>query len=145
MAGGAIGEEIELLFFDPIFHIATRAVDFVIECSGVSAKIGDEVTRVASFGGMLGFTNHKSWAVPRSSLVVKPGEEALLFTGALEGYFGLVQGGLKVSGDAVVPGESDEVVDIVVLAPPKHAPTAKSGVGSKDDFDLRPSLAKSFD
>jgi hypothetical protein len=49
MTGGAISEEIELLFLDPVFHIATRTVDFVIEGSGVSAKVGDEVARVASF------------------------------------------------------------------------------------------------
>jgi hypothetical protein len=145
MAGGAVGEEIELLFFDPVFHITTRTVDFVIERSGVSAKVGDEVTRVAPFGGVLGFANHEPCPIPRPGLVVKPGKEALLFTAALEGNFGLIQSRLKEAGDAVVPGKSDEVVDVVVLAPPKHAPTAKSGVGSKDDFDLGPGFAKSFD
>ena len=145
MAGGAIREEIKLLFFDPIFHIATRAVDVVIECPGVSAEVGDEVAGVASFGGVLGFPNDKSRAIPRSSLVVKPGEETRFFAGALEGDFGPVEGGLKECGDAVVPGESDEVVDVVVLAPLKHAPTAEAGVGPKDDFDVGPGLAKSFD
>lgn len=145
MTGGSISEEIELLFFDPVFHIATRTVDFVIEGSGVSAKVGDEVTRVASFGGVLGFANHEPWPIPRSSLVVKPGKETLFFAGALEGDPGLFQGGLKEFGDALVSGKSDQVVDVVALAPTKHAPTAKAGVGPKGYFDLGPGLAKSFD
>lgn len=145
MARGAVCKEIELLFFDAVFHITARTVDPVIKGVGVSSKIGDEVTRVASFGSVLGFTNHEPCPIPRPGLVVKPGKETLFFAGALERDFGLVQSWLKEAGDAVVAGESDKVVDVIVLAPPKHAPTAKSGVGSKDDFDFGPSFAKSFD
>ena len=98
-----------------------------------SSKVGDEVARVASFGGVFGFAYDESCAVPGAGLVVKPGEEAFFFVGGLVGGDGLLEGGFEQGGDSGIAGESDEVVDFVVLASSKHAPTAETGVGTEGE------------
>lgn len=145
MTGGPVREEVKLLFFNPIFHVSARAVNFIVEFTGVASKVGDEVAGVASFGGVLGFANDEPVMVPAVSFVMKPSEVALFFCAVLEGDFGSVEGGLKEGGDTGVASESDEVVDVVLLTPTQHTPTAKAGVGTEDDAHLRPCLAESFD
>lgn len=94
---------------------------------------------------MFGFTNDKPGTIPGVGLVVEPGEEALFLAVGLEGRFGLLKDGLQQPGEAGIASKSNEVMDIVLLTPTKHAPTTKAGVGAKNETHLGPDLAESFD
>ena len=145
MTGSPVREEVELLLFNPVFHVSARAVDFIVELLGVSPKIGHEVAGITSFGGVLCFANDESGVIPAGCFVVKPGEEALLFAGILKVRLRLLKDGLEQGGDALVASQSDEVVDVVLFTPTQHSPTAKAGVGTKNDAHFWPRLAESFD
>src|SRR5512142_1079164 len=47
--------------------------------------------------------------------------------------------------EATVLSESDEIVDLMPIAPPQHPPAAKPTIGTQDDPNGRPSLSEPLD
>ncbi len=48
VTGGAVGEEVELLFLDPVFHLAALAVETVVERLRLALQVGDHITRIGA-------------------------------------------------------------------------------------------------
>ena len=58
VGAGAVGEQIQLLFFDAVFHVAACAVVFFVEPLGLGVglgQIGDDEAWVGAFGQVFGF------------------------------------------------------------------------------------------
>ncbi len=58
VSAGAVGEGIGLLFFDPVFHLATRAVVVFVEGAWVGAavgQVGDDESWIGAFAQVFGF------------------------------------------------------------------------------------------
>ena len=58
---------------------------------------------------------------------------------------GLFHPGGSQRFDGWVLSQSHDVMDVVFVAPAVHFPSAKTGIGPEDDFDLGPSHAQPFD
>lgn len=54
-ATGAVGEQVQLLLFDAVFHLATLAVEPVIELLRIVGQAGDHETRIIPLHAALGF------------------------------------------------------------------------------------------
>ena len=83
-SAGSVSEESELLLFDPIFHLATSAVDLVIELPCIAFETGHDEAWIRSFDSMLGFENDPAFPVPALGCVVDPGKMSLLLLALLE-------------------------------------------------------------
>jgi hypothetical protein len=142
VATGAVGEQPELLFLDPVFHFAARAVDLVVEGLCVAGKVGDDEARVAALGGVLGLGDDPALFIPTARRVIEIGEEPDFFLGALMLGFGLRHQQLEHRLEPRVFGQPDDVLHAVALAPAQHLPAAKAGVPAKDDLHSGPRLAQ---
>ena len=58
MATSSVGEQVELLFLDAVFHIAACAVELVLKLLRVAFEIDHDIEWVWSLAGMLGTCNH---------------------------------------------------------------------------------------
>jgi len=145
MTGGPVREEVKLLFFDPVFHVASWTVYFIVESLGAASKVRYKISWVTPFFSVLSFTNDEPCLIPCPSLVVEPGEETLFVSTILVVGFGLFEHGLKKAGNTLVARKPDEIVDLVFFTPLQHTPTAKARVRTKDDGNFRPNFTKPFD
>ena len=144
MAGSPVREEVKLLFFDPVLHVSSWTVNFIIKGLGAASKVRYKIAWITPFLRVFSFTNDEPCSVPCSRLIVEPTEEALFFSTPLVVSFGLFEHGLKEAGHSPVARKPDEVVDVVLFTPLQHTPTTKAGVCTKDDANLRPNFTKPF-
>src|SRR5258708_21399036 len=79
MATGAISEQAELTFLDPVLHFSAGAVDVFIQCLRRVTQIGDHEARVGPLRVVLGFGDQPAVARPAASAVVKLTKDALRF------------------------------------------------------------------
>ena len=87
MAARPVGVEIELLLLDPVLHVTSGAIDFIVELLRVTFKGGEDEAGVGSQMGVFGFDDYAAFTVPGGGGVVKLAEEALLFAGLYVGAF----------------------------------------------------------
>src|SRR5438128_11462704 len=72
---GAVGEQVELAFLDPVFHLAAGAVELLVERAGLDlwpGQGGDEEAGIAVALGHLGFGDDAPGAAP--AVARPPGE-----------------------------------------------------------------------
>src|SRR5487761_2292443 len=81
MAAGAIGEQAELTFLDPVLHFSPGAVHRFVERARLVAQIGHHEARIGTLSVMLGFGDHAAVAGPGTGAVVELAEEALRLLG----------------------------------------------------------------
>ena len=89
VAGGAVGEELELLLLDAVLHLAAGAVEMVVEITALAREVGHHEARVGALGAVLETRDHAAHAVPGLGAVDEFGEAALLHAAALEQVSGL--------------------------------------------------------
>lgn len=143
-ATGSIRVQVELLFFDPVLHVAARAVDIIVKLLCVCVERGDDEARVRAHGRMLRLDDNPAFAIPCGGCILELAKEPLFFTGLFEERFGL---GHKVCAEGFEPGvfcKPYDVVHIIVIAPAQHFPAAEAAVAPEDDLHLRPLCAKPF-
>src|SRR5260370_36655296 len=138
MAAGAITKETKLLLLDAIFHLTSRAVNLVVECLSPTLQIGQNITRISSFEGVFSLGDHPALAVPSLGLVLKLSEQSYLFSAPLVLALGSFLQLGRERRQALILGQSDEVIDSRFLAPTQHLPTTKAAVRSQRNFDLGP-------
>ena len=136
----AISVEIELLFLDPIFHVAACAVDFVVELLGIAFKRGEDEASVCSQTRVLCFDDDAPFAIPCGCGILEPAEKSLLVAG-------LFVGGLRLPDElgsklfaTGVSADAADVFEPVRLTPAKHLPAAEAAVATENDLHLRPGL-----
>jgi len=69
----------------------------------------------------------------------------LLLLGLQERLFRLLDERLGQCLHPRIPGQSDEVMNLVLLAPTQHAPAAEPRIPPNHDLHLRPDLAEALD
>src|SRR5690606_19241847 len=57
MAAGAVGEQAQLLFLDPILHVSSSAIHVLVERLGISLQIRDQKPGILALRAVLGFDN----------------------------------------------------------------------------------------
>jgi hypothetical protein len=77
MATGAIGEQAELTFLDPVLHLAPGTVHRFVERLRLVAEIGHHEARIGALGIVLGLGDHPAVARPGTGAVGELAEEAL--------------------------------------------------------------------
>ena len=149
VGGGAIGEQVELLLLDAVFHLTAGTVDLLIE--GLSRVVfsrqgGDDEAGVGAAGQDLGFGDHAALSGPAFVGAIREVSEES------DGLLLLVEEGLGLSqlgGDGVleaaVAGQAEEIVDLILLTPVHQLFTGKAGVGPQQDLDLRPDTPQAGD
>jgi len=65
MGRGAVTEQIELMFFDAIFHLSAWTVVLAVELSGRQWQRGHHKMTMDSFGIVGHFTPHAALSAPR--------------------------------------------------------------------------------
>src|SRR5258706_1516786 len=145
MAAGTITKETKLLFLNAIFHLAPRAINLVVERLRATFEIGQNITRISAFEGVFGFGNDPSLPVPTLSLILKLSEESHFFAAPLVLALGPFLHLGRARMQALILGQSDDVVDPRSLAPTQHLPSTKATVGAHRNFDLRPALPQRLD
>ena len=142
VGGGAIGEQVELLLLDAVFHLPAGTVDLLVEGLsrvGFSRQGGNDETGVGAAGQDLGLGDHTALAGPALlGAVGEVGEEPNRLLLLVEEGLGFVY----LGGDGVletgVSGQAEQIVHLMLLTPPHQLFSGKSGVGPQQDLDLRP-------
>ena len=142
---GAVGEEVELLLFDPVLHLAAGAVDPLVEGLGVDRppfQRGDDKPRVGALGQVLGLPDHPPPTAPAvpgavAEVLVAAGR----FAGLLVFVLGPGHGDGKRLDQPAVAGEAEDAIDPVRLAPRHQRLAGETAVSAKHDPDPRPTRA----
>ena len=145
VAGGAVGEELELLLLDAVLHLAAGAVEMVVEITALAREVGHHEARVGALGAVLETRDHAAHAVPGLGAVDEFGEAALLHAAALEQVSGLRHLGFCQAHQPGVLGQADDVVHGVALAPAEQPPAAEARIRPHDDAHAGPGLAQAPD
>ncbi len=135
---GAVREQAELLFLDPVFHVAPRTIDVFVQRLGVARQVGDQEPWIFALGSMLGFEDHLAGVFPGAGGIGKLTEDPLFFRGG--GKLGLrcLAPRRRKLQKAVVLGQAHEITDAVAFAPGQNPPSAEARIGPEDDFHLGP-------
>jgi hypothetical protein len=145
MATGSVGKQAQLLFLDPVFHLAPRTINFIVKLLRGPGEVGDEETRVAPLGRVFGFHNHAPFLVPGGRGILDFAKVPRLGLAGLESLF---RGHHQGLGDREQPGilrQPHEVMHAVVFAPTPPTPATKARVTPENDFNLRPGLPQPLD
>ena len=145
VAGGAVREELELLLLDAVLHLAAGAVETVVEITALAREVGHHEARVGALGAVLETRDHPAHAVPGLGAVDEFGEAALLEAARLEQAGGLRHLGFCQAHQPGVPGQADDVIHGVALAPAEQPPAAEARIRAHDDARLRPHRAQARD
>ena len=125
------------MFLDAVFQLASGAIEPVIEAFRPAGQVRHEVARVGPLGGVLGFDDDASFAVPARRGVEELAEQALLVRGVLKAPSSLIEPGIA--------RDANNVARVVALTSAQHRPAAKPAVSRKHNAHLRPPLAKPLD
>ena len=85
VATGAIGEQTQLAFLDPVLHLATGAVHLFVQGLRLVAQIGHHEARVGALRVVLGFGDQAAVTRPAPGAVGEFAEDALRLLGPGEG------------------------------------------------------------
>ena len=144
MATGAVGEQVELLFLDPVLPVASGAVDPVVQPLRRALQTGDDITRVGAPPRMPGLDDRPPGAAPVRGGVRELVEHAHLFAAGLVRHGRQFHYGRRLFGQRRIAGDADDAIDVVAPAPRQHAATAESAVAAENDLHLRPGPAQPF-
>jgi hypothetical protein len=67
VAGGPVGEEVELVLFDTVFHVASGAIAAFVELLGldfVAGQVGDDETGIGALVQVFGFGDDTAGTAP---------------------------------------------------------------------------------
>ena len=140
------GEQVELAFLDAVFHLATGAVQLLVERlrrPGRGAEAGHDETRVgarriATLGQLLGLADDPARAAPAvEGLVAEVLEPAHRLAGPFRLDLGQGEFARDLVDQARVAGR--RTVDPMSLAPGHQRLAAR--VGAQDDLHFRPAGA----
>ena len=126
MTAGAVGKQVQLLFFDAILGFATGAVDLVIQVFRLCLEVGHQIARVTALCRVLGFDDDAPAFVPRAGRVLHLMEAALFLPRLLETLLSSVNKCLRLCGEAVIARDTDDIVDTMTFAPAQHLPAAEA-------------------
>src|SRR5690606_22351368 len=147
LAAHPVGEQIELLFFDPIFGIASRAIELAIESFGfpegmIRWQVRYDEARVLSFGSNLRLAYDLPGAAPACSGTIFEFTEVSAPAAAhARVRLGPEHRRIEVSQQGDVLCHSGDVEQVVGLAPGKDRFAGKAAVGPQDDAGLRKAFA----
>jgi hypothetical protein len=143
-------EQVELAFLDAVFHLATGAVQLLVERlrrPGRGAEAGHDETRVgarriATLGQLLGLADDPARAAPAvEGLVAEVLEPAHRLAGPFRLDLGQGEFARDLVDQARVAGQAEEVVDPMSLAPGHQRLAGEARVGAQDDLHFRPAGA----
>ena len=138
---------VELLFLDPVLHVASGAIHPVAQPLRRTFQTGDDITRVGAPRGMPGLDDRPPGPAPGRGGVRELVEHAHLFAAGFVRHGRQFHDGRRFFGQRRVAGDADDADDVVhpvALAPRQHAATAESAVAAKNDLHLRPGPAQPF-
>ena len=141
MGTGAISEQPQLLLLDPVLHLASGAVDLVIELLGIAVEIGDDKSWITPLCGDLELGDHCTLAPQRLGAIAQVEKDSLLFLGFLEALFHVNERFFDHSLQPLIARQADNVAHTVALTPAQHMVTAEARVGPQNDPHGRPGLA----
>jgi len=142
MATGSIREQVQLLFLDPILHLATLTVDAFIKLPAVARHVDHEVSRVGPFLRVFSLHDHSTGSIPAPRLAGKRIEDAVGFLGLAKLSLGLPR---AIDGHACqhrVARQTQDIADAVGMAPSHQSPAAQPTVGPDCDLDVGPDAAE---
>lgn len=90
MTGGAVGEQVELLFLDAVLLVAAGAVEAIIQGPRCALEASQDIAQVGPAGTVLGLDDHAPRPVLAFCSIGELAEAALLVAVALEDIFGRV-------------------------------------------------------
>src|SRR5439155_21165265 len=140
-----VGEEIALALLDAVLHLASGAVNRLVEEAGLvlfRRQRGDDEARIGLALGPLGFGDD---AAPAAPAVARRPHEVLEASRRLAGSLALLLGLAELGRDLVdepgVAGKTEEEVDAVGLAPCHQVVAGEAAVGAQQDPHLWPAPA----
>ena len=143
---GAVGEQVELAFLDPVLHLAAGAADRLAEIwarNFARLERGDDEAGIGLALGSFGLADHPPGTVP--ALQRLP-DEVTEPAGRLSGGGALRLGGREFGPDpgdqARVAGEAEDVINPVGFAPVHQRVAAEAGIGTQQDPHPRPAPAE---
>ena len=145
VAACAVGEQIQLLFLDPVLHLAALTVHIFIQLLRIARNVGHDEPWIVTLLGVLGFDNHTATPLPRPSRIGERAEDALRLACLLELPLGTPDFIASSATKGGVFGQSENVADAVRIAPPHQSPATEPTVAPDGDFHVRPGFAKLAD
>jgi hypothetical protein len=137
-----IREQHQLLLLDAILHVASAAVLLLVDRlpgERRGRQRGHHEARVGPLGQVLRLADHASLARPTVQRAIgKVLEDAGRLPGAGELLPGLRQFRSQLLQQAAVPGQAEQVIDAVVLAPGHQVLAGKAAVAANHDGHLLP-------
>ena len=135
----------DLALLDAVLHVAARTIEVLVEVTCIVGPVerGDEEARIGLALRPLGFGDHparKRPAIPRFP-ALQDLEAARRVLGAIALAAGLSQLAADRLHQALVPGQTEDVVDAVVLAPRHQIVAGKARIGPQDDLHVWPAGA----
>jgi len=138
----AIGEELELLFLDPVFHLPTGTIQIFVQGSRLPvlrSERGDDETGILPLGQIFGLAHHAPLTGPTlASLITKVLEPPRRFPAGLIGPPGLCQLTGNDLGETAVLGQPQHVFDPMALAPTHDRLAAETAIPPQHDPHLGP-------
>ncbi len=144
-AAGSVGKQIQLLLFNPVFHLASGTVDLFVKRLRLAGQIGHDIARVAALAHMFGFEDDPAPASPGSGFIVQIGKHALFLLCCFILCPGLLNPELAQTLQTPVFGQADDIANVLALAPVQHPVPTKAAVAAEGDLNVRPSLAQALD
>src|SRR5207248_6214277 len=138
-----------ILFLDAVLHVATRAVQFLVQLLRrpvVRFQRGDQVTGVLFAFDLLGFGHYTPWPAPaRVGLVSELGEHACRLAGLAMQRCRLLHLRFNDMAQALIACKAEHVIDSIGLTPAHERLAAEAGIGAQNDSHLRPALPDLLD
>ena len=145
---GAVGEEVELLLFNPVFHLAAGAIEVLVKGAPTDLaglERGDDGTGVQTLGQPFRLGHDPAPARPAlQRAMIEIPEGTLGFSAFRAARFELRQFVYNLCLKALVAGQAEDVVDAVLLAPRHQLFAGETGIPAQEDFDVRPTVADMF-
>src|SRR5215469_1797087 len=145
MTTGPIAEEPQLLFFNAVFHLTPGTVKLIVEGLAAALQVSDHVAGIGATITVFGLGDDSALLVPSLGLVLELTKQthlaATLSVLALRPSLQLD----RQSMQALILGQSHDVLHSGPLTPPQHLPAAEATVSAQRDFDFWPALAQRLD
>lgn len=136
MAARARAEQIELRLLDPVLGLAARAVQLVVQHSGLGFEVGYHEARIHALRAVLEAGDDPPLAIPAGRRVMERADLALLGAGALVRLAHRHLYHRDGSIQSAVACQPDQVTDARALAPANEILSAEPRVGAHDDARL---------
>ena len=143
VATGPVGKQTQLLFLDPVLHLASRTI-LVVKLLRGSGEVGDQEAGYLHLGRMFGFHNDAPFLVPSGCRILDFAKVPLLFLAGVEGVFRRPH---QWFGSGQQPGvlrQPHEVMHVCDVRTSAASASGKSPSHPENDFHLRPRLPQSL-